>query len=202
MKTCYILRNEESVLRPVTVDDAEFIVNLRNQAHAKGCINDTSLDVEKQRQWIREYLKRDNEHYWIAETLDGRPYGTSSLYHYNAEKKQIETGRWVRMADAPTVNFFAGRVQMNDFVFNVLKMHRLVFDVVSMNKQVLKYHKLCGAVETGVEKNAAIAGGKPVDVVWFEETPESWARIRPRICRLAGLPDDITEYGTMEKVLI
>ena len=51
----------------MTVEDAEFIVMLRNQAHAKGCVNDTSTDVERQRQWIRDYLKRDNEYYWIIE---------------------------------------------------------------------------------------------------------------------------------------
>ena len=201
MRVSYILKNKEGILRPVVEADAEFIVKLRNQAHVRGCVNDTALDVEKQRQWIRDYLKRENEHYWIAETLDGRPYGTSSLYHYNAEKKQIETGRWVRMADAPMVNFFAGRIQMNDFVFNVLKMHRLVFDVVSTNKPVLKYHRLCGAVETGVEKNAAIAGDKQVDVIWFEETTESWKNIRPRICRLAGIPVD-RPYGSIEEIFI
>ena len=63
MKYSYILRNEDRVLRPVTLDDAEFIVTLRNQAHVKGCVNDTPLDVEKQRQWICEYLKRENEYY-------------------------------------------------------------------------------------------------------------------------------------------
>ncbi len=202
MKYSYILRNDDRVLRPVTTEDAEFIVKLRNQAHARGCINDTSLDVEKQRQWIREYLKRDNEYYWISEGLDGEPHGTTSLYHYNPSLRQIETGRWVRMANAPVTNILASRVQMNDFVFQTLGMRRLVFDVVSTNKTVLKYHRMCGAVETGTVKNALTIQGKPIDVVWFEETPESWAEIRPRICRLAGLPETIEQYGTIERVVV
>ena len=201
MKYSYILRTPNSVLRPVTEDDAEFIVKLRNQSHTKGCINDTSLDVEKQRKWIRDYLKRENEYYWICEWRDGRLIGTSSLYHYDAEKKQIETGRWVQIADAPGGNFFAGRVQMNDFVFNTLGMKRLVFDVVATNRQVLRYNRLCGAMETGVEQNGAIIEGKSVDLVWFMETPESWAKVRPKICRWAGIPSD-RPYGTIEKVLI
>ena len=202
MRYSYILRNADRVLRPVTVDDAEFIVKLRNQAHVKGCINDTSLDIEKQRQWIREYLKRDNEYYWIEETLDGFPFGTSSLYHYDADKKQIESGRWVRMANAPETNILAARVQMRDFVFGTLKMRRLVYDVVSTNKSVLKYHRMCGGMETGIDNAAIEIGGKMVDLVWFEETAENWERNRPRICRMAGLDPCISEYGVVEHIRV
>ena len=202
MKYSYILRNEDRVLRPVTLDNAEFIVKLRNQAHVKGCVNDTSLDVEKQRQWIREYLKRENEYYWIEETPDGRPFGTTSLYHYDSAKQQIESGRWVRMADAPETNMLAARVQKHDFVFNTLGMHRLVYDVVSTNHQVLKYHRLCGGIETGVDKAAISIGGKMVELVWFEETPESWANARPRLCRLAGIDPFVVQHGTIERIVV
>ena len=202
MQYSYILKNPDRILRPVTVDDAEFIVKLRNQEDAKWRINDTSADVEKQRQWIRDYLKRENEYYWISETHDHRPMGTTSLYHYVAERKEMETGRWVRMKDAPQTNLLAARVQMNDFVFNVLGLKRLVFDVATINKQVLRYHRMCGAVETRIDKALFIIQGKPIDMVWFEETPESWARVRPKILHWAGLDSDLVQYGTWERILI
>lgn len=198
----YILKNEYRVLRPVTVDDAEFIVQLRNQPHVKGFINDTSTDVERQRQWIREYLTRENEYYWIIETKDThRPYGTTSLYHYDATKRQIETGRWVKMADAPQDNVFAGRIQMNDFVFNVLGVERLVFDVVATNKQVLRYHRMCGAVEIARRPRDVVIQGQLVDQLVFQETPESWAAVRPKICRWAGI-DPVATCGEIIKVMI
>ena len=200
MRYSYIFRMPDGVRRPVRMDDAEFIVRLRNQPHAKGCINDTPVDVERQREWLREYFKRENEYYWIAETLDGKRFGTVSLYNCDLEKRQIETGRWVRMADAPQNNMIAWRVLERDFVFNVLGMERLVYDVVSTNKPVLKLHRMCGAVESGTEKEKFEIQGKKVDLVWFEETKESFAKVRPRLCRLAGIPED-RPYGTIEKVL-
>jgi len=201
MRINYILKNDDRILRPVTIDDAEFIVKLRNQDHAKGCINDTSLDVEKQRKWIEEYLRRENEYYWIIETLDHVPYGTTSLYHYVQSKRQIESGRWVRMANAPINNIIAGRVQVHDFVFGELQMQRLVYDVVSTNVQVLKYHRMCGGNETHVDKGAISIQGKQVDMIWFEETPESWVKVRPRLCRLANIPED-RPYGSVERVVL
>lgn len=197
----YVLRTPTGMSRPVTEEDAEFIVKLRNQQQSR-FIHKTSPDVENQRQWIREYLKRDNEYYWITETNDHVLTGTHSLYHYVAERQEIESGRWVRMAGAPSGNMFAGRIQINDFVFRDLGMKRLVFDTAVTNKQVRKYHNICGAIEERIEHDGIILNGEPVDLVWFVETPESWEKVRPRIVRLAGLEnfgvDD--RYGTIERI--
>ena len=186
MKHSYILKNNERTLRPVTVEDAEFIVRLRNQEHAKGCVNDTSTDVEKQRQWIRDYLKRDNEYYWIIETPDGEPFGTTSLYHYDVEKNQIESGRWVELKDAKyTYNLFKSCIQLNDFAFNELKVDRIVFDVVATNKRVIRFHESYGAEITGLGKDAVVLGGVPHDVVWMQVTREKWPEIRMFLERMS-----------------
>ena len=179
MNHSIILKNDERTLRPVTVEDAEFIVRLRNQAHVKDCVNDTSTDVERQRQWIRDYLQRDNEYYWIIETPDGEPFGTMSLYHYDAEKNQIESGRWVELkGEKYTYNLFASAIQINDFAFEVLKVDSIVFDVVVTNTRVIRWHKLYGAEVTGVEKNAVILNGVPTDVIWMRITKKKWPEIR------------------------
>ena len=186
MNHSVVLKNEERTLRPVTVEDAEFIVRLRNQAHAKNCVNDTSTDVEKQRQWIRDYLKRDNEYYWIIETPDGEPFGTISLYHYDAEKNQIESGRWIKLKDGNNVyNLFKSIVQFYDFAFDVLKVDKLVFDVVATNKRVIRYHQSYGVEITGTERNAVVLGGVPHDVVWMQVSREKWPEIRAFLERMS-----------------
>ena len=179
MNHSFFLRNSERTLRPVTIEDAEFIVWLRNQPHVKGCVNDTSIDVEKQRQWIRDYLQRDNEYYWIIETPDGEPFGTTSLYHYDAEKNQIESGRWVELkGEKYTYNLFTSTIQINDFAFGTLNVDSIVFDVVATNKRVIRWHKMYGAEVTGIAKNAVILDGVPTDVIWMRITKRKWPEIR------------------------
>lgn len=182
----YTLINEDRILRPVTIDDAEFIVKLRNQGHVKGFIHDTSLDVEKQRQWIREYLKRENEFYWIINTLDGIPYGTTSLYNYDKMKNQIESGRWVRLPGFND-NIFSSHVQLRDFAFDILKVDSIICDIVSTNKQVLKYHSNILGMRR-MEDEATITGveGGNVRGIVFEETRETWEKNRPRLLKLCG----------------
>lgn len=185
MNHSIILKNDERTLRPVTVDDAEFIVMLRNQAHAKGCVNDTSMDIETQRQWIRDYLLRDTEYYWIIETPGGEPFGTVSLYHYDARENQIESGRWVELRDKKySYNLFKSAIQLNDFAFTELNVARIVFDIVVTNKRVIRYHQTYGAETIGVEKGGVVLGGIPHDVVWMQITRRKWPEIRAFLERM------------------
>ena len=198
MTESYILQNEDRILRPVTIDDAEFIVKLRNQNHAKGFIHDTSSNVEKQKEWLRCYFERENEYYWIVTTLDGVPYGTISLYNYDEQKNQIESGRWVRLPGFEN-NMISGHVQMRDFVFTILGLDRIVCDVVSSNAKVLKFHKRI-LREKQLDKIDVIddVGGNKVEVLWFEETRQDWQVNRPHFLELCG---DMTTWKLFKKNL-
>ena len=72
MRHDYILRNNERILRPVTLNDAAFIGRLRTQV-GTGIVNDTDPDVAVQRRWLEAYFERPGDIYWIIETPGGEP---------------------------------------------------------------------------------------------------------------------------------
>lgn len=159
-------------MRPITLDDAEFMVYVRRQPHARGNIGDTSESIEKQKAWILNYFKKDDAYDWIlTESETGRPVGVVALY--NIRDGVAEPGRWVVLPDA-SFSIATTDLLLYRFAFEQLKLERLVFNVVSFNKKVLKFHRLFGAVETHVETNARSINGSPVDFVWFEVTREQW----------------------------
>lgn len=188
-------------LRPVKEEDAEFIVKLRTQAHAQRFIGNTPADVEKQKEWIRRQIATENDYYWIEETYNGIPIGTTGLSNYDPVTKKIEPGRWVRIADAPEGISFMGEVVFKDFVYNELGMDRIEFDVVADNKQVIKYHKLMGEkILDGVDNQVTI-NGNTVHQVRFYQTHDMWIATRPRLCRLGGLSPELS-YGKIERIMI
>lgn len=173
------------------MDDAEFIVMLRNQPHVRGTVHDTSTSIERQRQWIRDYLCRDNEYYWIGETLDGQPIGTNSLYNYNTEKNQIESGRWVNLSSYDGSFSLSEAVLFKDFAFKVLGVSKIVCDVVSTNTKVRTYHKrILREKETGIVSFFDGVGGQKVEMIWFEETSESWENNRKFLLKFCGNEED------------
>ena len=56
-------------LRPVRLEDAPFIVWLRNLVHAKGRVGDSAEDIDSQERWLHAYFDREGDYYFLVETL-------------------------------------------------------------------------------------------------------------------------------------
>ena len=48
-------------LRPVRMEDAAFIVWLRNLEHVRGRVGDTALNVAGQEAWLKKYFEREGD---------------------------------------------------------------------------------------------------------------------------------------------
>lgn len=83
-------------VRLVNEDDAEFIVKIRTTSKASQYLHFTDNNIEKQKQWIREYKQREvngTDYYFMFELYDGTRQGVSRIY--NIEKSAFTTGSWV-----------------------------------------------------------------------------------------------------------
>src|SRR5271156_1117143 len=86
-------------LRPVRMEDAAFIVWLRNQEHAKGRLGDSAQDKASQEAWLRSYFEREGDYYFMIETQAGTTVGTYGIY--NIAGTTAESGRWVIQPGVP-----------------------------------------------------------------------------------------------------
>ncbi len=172
-------------LRPVRLDDAAFIVWLRNLEHVRGRVGDTALDVAGQEAWLKKYFEREGDYYFVAETPGGIPVGTHGLY--DLANGSAEKGR---QAVRPEVMVgVTVAILATDLAFGQLGLREVRSNTVSTNQNVLSLHKKSGFKQVGVLHNHQIIDGKPVDLVQFLLSPEDWAKARERqlpLARLAG----------------
>src|SRR6478736_6026302 len=82
-------------IRPVTMADAAFIVQLRSMPHVLGTVGDSAPDVQAQERWIESYLQRPEDYYFIIETNSGTPLGTIGIY--DIAEGSGEWGRWITL---------------------------------------------------------------------------------------------------------
>ena len=133
-------------LRPVRIEDAAFIVWLRNLNYVKGNVGDSATDVAAQEAWLRAYFERKGDYYWIVESLTGIPLGTHGIY--NVEGTKAERGRHIMraevMAGVPCAFLTA------DLAFGSMGLHELRSWVVATNmdryglrQKILKYADIC-----------------------------------------------------------
>lgn len=130
-------------LREVTTDDAEFILKLRCDEKKSKFLHKTEYNVEKQVDYIKSYLKKDDEWYFIVENKNHKPLGTVRIY--DVKGKQYTGGSWLMVDEASPSEVLEGSLLLRNYAFNVLGFEKDFYDVRKGNKKVVRYHKICGA---------------------------------------------------------
>jgi RimJ/RimL family protein N-acetyltransferase len=167
------------------MDDAAFIVWLRNLDHARGRIGDSATDVAGQEAWLKDYFVREGDYYFIVETLGKIAVGAYGIYNVTGDGG--ESGRWVIHPEVPAA--LPNSILACDLAFGVLGLKELRASTVATNRSVLSLNRKLGYHQTHVELAGRFIGGKPVDLVHFILTAADWFKVRERMLPLAQLAE-------------
>lgn len=182
-------------LRPVTVDDAEFIVRLRRNPSASRFIHETSPDVNAQREWICQYLERDGDWYFII-TQDGGslPVGTVGIYDHDEDDNRAEWGRWILLPDS--VGAVESALLTYRMAFEKIGLDEVYCRTITDNRSVVSFHDSSGAVRHALLKAHVTLHGAPHDMVEHRVTRATWSAMQPKlealVARLARLSGVVT----------
>lgn len=128
-------------VRLVNVDDAEFIVSLRSDPERTEFMITLSKDVENQRQWIREYKKREEEgsdYYFICNNQDSSPIGVNRISKINFETLSCKLSGFIKKKGnkADTAAMF---LIQKEIVFDTLGLVFSIAEIHEKNYKMLKY---------------------------------------------------------------
>lgn len=129
-------------LRPVTIDDAEFIVSVRLEDKERNkYINAISEDVNDQIKWLNSYFEKEGDYYFVVENkLTLNKEGLIAIYNVNENK--AEWGRWVirKGSLAAIESVFL----IYEAAFNHLNLDELYCRTITDNVSVVSFHdSLC-----------------------------------------------------------
>lgn len=169
-------------LRPVTLKDASFIVDLRNSPSVLGTIGDSAKDIATQEDWLERYFERQNDYYFIIEVAGVIvPVGTISLYDINGDMG--EWGRWIVRSTFPAGPASAWLAL--SIGFELLNLDALVGHVVAGNKRAIAFHQAIGNPYVGLSSEQRIIGGTTVSLLRYCARRVDWPKISDRLLRFA-----------------
>lgn len=107
-------------VRLVNESDAEFIVALRTNPRLSRYIHETSPDVEKQKQWIRDYKKREalGLDYYFMFLANGERQGVARIY--NITEDSFTQGSWLFSPNALLGASVLGNIISSETGFELL----------------------------------------------------------------------------------
>lgn len=143
MRHHYTIQEGSYRLRPVSLEDAAFIVALRTDPARSRFIHPTSPSVVDQENWLRDYFERDGDFYFVIEhARSGEAEGTLGIYNVDGETHSAEWGRWVVRPRSKAA--MASCLLALDLAFGTMKLQSLYSYVAAENRAVLDLLRFCG----------------------------------------------------------
>lgn len=134
------------VLTLAEMNDAEFILSLRQSELLNRYVSQVSPDIDAQRKWLKTYKKREAiraEFYFIIRDRNMSPLGTVRLYDF--QRGSFCWGSWIVKPDAPMKTATESALSVYEFAFYTLGFKKAHFDVRNENEKVIKFHTRMGA---------------------------------------------------------
>lgn len=130
-------------LRPVTVADAAFILDLRLDNSLNTHLSATDPDLEKQVRWIEQHPWGRGQYYFIVEDKNATSVGTVRLYDFQGDS--FCWGSWILLPIAPRKAAIESAMMVYEFGFYELGFKHSHFDVRRQNTRVVDFHQRLGA---------------------------------------------------------
>ncbi len=171
-------------LRPVVVDDARFIVELRTHEQRNKHLHTTSSDVGAQKEWLKSYFEREGDFYFVIERLDpARREGLVSISNFQDTPRTAEWGRWILVPGslaAPESALLVYRI-----AFDVLSLDEIYCRTSAQNASVVSFHDSTGLAKRAVLKDHFDLGGRRYDAVEHVLTRDRWPAVSDRLTAVA-----------------
>jgi RimJ/RimL family protein N-acetyltransferase len=175
-------------LRPVTFEDAAFIVELRSDPLLNRYLHEISPRVKDQVEWLNRYFARPDDYYFIVEDADsGERHGAIGIYDLKEDVASAQWGRWIlkhgSMAALESVWLIC------EAAFSKLGLASLSSRTLVENPRVVSFHDSFGASRAAVLQDHFVVRGEPKTAIAHRVTSADWPTLRSRhystICQLA-----------------
>lgn len=164
MKHNYTLTGRNYKIRPVTDQDAAFIVELRNNPLKSKFINKGAQNISEQHTWLSNYYTREGDYYFVVENkATKKNEGLISLYELDTKNLTAEWGRWViaKGSLAALESVFL----IYQFAFEILNLSEIYSRTVCDNTKSVSFHDDCGVKRKRIIKSYYFADGRAYDAI-------------------------------------
>ena len=136
------------------------------------------ISPQKQRQWYKQISKDPSQKHWIVE-VNGNNVGLIRLYAIDLTNKHAYCGYYIGEPSAWGRNI--GKAMMFNilrYAFDKIKLHKVYYEVLSLNERGLSLPKKFGVKIEGILKDHIYKEGKFYDIITMGILNSDWQKIK------------------------
>lgn len=173
-------------MRPISNNDAHFVVELRTNSEVNRYLHSTSSCVVEQLKWFAEYYERPGDYYFIVERMDnGVSEGVVAIYDIDSDEGHGEWGRWILRPGSLAAVESAWLIYRA--AFELIGLNSVFCRTVENNAKVVSFHDSCGISERVSLLQHFEINGQDLDAIEHRVDRICWSRISPKMEKLARI---------------
>ena len=186
-------------LRKLTENDLALILTWRNNPEVRHLMySNHEISEEEHREWFA-CMEREQQSLWyIHEDEEGTLDGVVYFTQYQPENRSAFWGFYVD-PDLPAGTGTKLGVDALNEAFNVLSLHKLNTEVLSVNERSLHFHIKLGFSSEGVFRDYHFNGENFIDVIRFGMLKSEWMEKRSVIKSRIAKSDAIAKTISSRK---
>lgn len=159
----------------VREDDLDMIMDWRMRPYITRYMNtDPVLTREGQRKWFQRIQNSEDQIHWVIR-LDGKPIGLINVVEIDRVNSRCSWGYYIAEKEYRSLQLATFlEWSLYDYVFDVLKLHKLCNETWTENAQVVKLHIICGSTQDGIMRQHIYKNGVFHDVSIGSILAEEW----------------------------
>lgn len=140
------LETENLYLDLVREEDAEFILELRNNPDLNKYISYTDVSLEKQKDWIKKYKEREKEEkeFYFIIRIKNTLLKCGTVRIYNITEENVTWGSFILNRERPDGASYEVIKETLKFIFNLLKINTVLLDVKKENYKAIHIYEKSG----------------------------------------------------------
>lgn len=164
-------------LRPIALEDADFIVQLRSDRKRGRFLHPVPLSVEAQRAYLRRYLEREDDYYFVVERhRDNSREGLVGIYNLDPRARSAEWGRWIlrpgSLASVETA------LKIYEAAFEHLQLEQICAHTIVDNRSVVSFHDHSGLKRHALRRAYYIIEGQAYDAIEHVLNRSDWPQVK------------------------
>lgn len=175
---------EDFTLRTMSENDLQLVLHWRNSERVRANMyTDHLISANEHQVWFSKTKNDSRSKYFVFEH-NGMPVGVVNIVQIDDRNKKCYWGFYIGEAGAPKTSGPAMEFLALEYMFNILKMHKVCCEVFVFNEPVIKLHKKFGFVEEGTFVGHILKNNNYEDVVSLAIFNDTWDLLRQKLERI------------------
>jgi UDP-4-amino-4,6-dideoxy-N-acetyl-beta-L-altrosamine N-acetyltransferase len=157
----------------VREEDLEMVLSWRTSPDVtRHMLTDIEFSLEKQHEWFEKTRTDTRAKHWVV-CFWGKPVGLAYLSDIDYTHRRCSWGFYIGESDSRFLGTFIPPYIYN-YVFNKMKFHKIVGEVLDGNLNIMKMHAMHGCRIVGTQKDQIFKYGKFHDLHLVELLASDW----------------------------